>query len=111
MTLLVDVNHPGSQEDMVSNWEPAHILLEDAVSGAKIAPCPPTLAVTPLPLCLQRVEELVRSQLAVLWYSLNPLFCEQARLHITAFHGKVLSFFFFFFFLSGDLTVWVAISR
>ena len=95
MTLLVDVNHPGSQEDMVSNWEPAHILLEDAVSGAKIAPCPPALAVTPLPFCLQRVEELVRSQLAVLWYSLNPLFCEQARLHITAFPGKVLSFFFF----------------
>ena len=84
MTLLVDVNHPGSQEDMVSNWEPAHILLEDAVSGAKIAPCPPALAVTPLPLCLQRVEELVRSQLAVLWYSLNPLFCEHARRHHVA---------------------------
>ena len=30
MTLLTDVNHPGSQEDMVSNWEPAHSLVEDA---------------------------------------------------------------------------------
>ena len=29
-TLLADVNHPGSQEDMVSNWEPAHSLVEDA---------------------------------------------------------------------------------
>ena len=96
MILLVDVNHPGSQEDIVSNWEPAHILVEDAVSGAKIAPCPPALAVARLPLCLRRVEEPVRSQLAVLWYSLNPLFCELARLHIRAFHGKVLSLFFSF---------------
>ena len=38
MTLLVDANHPGSQEDFVSNWEPAHSLVEEAVSGAKIAP-------------------------------------------------------------------------
>ena len=30
MTLLADVNHPGSQEDVVSNWEPAHSLMEDA---------------------------------------------------------------------------------
>ena len=37
MTLLVDVNHPGSQEDLVSNWEPSHCLVEEAVSGAKIA--------------------------------------------------------------------------
>ena len=29
-TLLADVNHPGSQEDVVSNWEPAHSLVEDA---------------------------------------------------------------------------------
>ena len=36
MTLAV-VNYPGSQEDMVSNWEPAHSFVEDAVSGAKIA--------------------------------------------------------------------------
>ena len=54
MTLLADVNCPGSQEDMVSNWEPAHSLVEDAVSGAKraAAPCPLALAVTQLPLWL-----------------------------------------------------------
>ena len=28
-TFLADVKHPGSQEDMVSNWEPAHSLVED----------------------------------------------------------------------------------
>ena len=39
VTLLADVNRPGSQEDLVSNWEPALSLVEDAVSGAEIAPC------------------------------------------------------------------------
>ena len=29
-TLLADVNRPGSQEDMVSKWEPARSLVEDA---------------------------------------------------------------------------------
>ena len=29
-TPLADVNCPGSQEDVVSNWEPAHSLVEDA---------------------------------------------------------------------------------
>ena len=38
VTILVDVNHPGSQEDLVSNWEPACSLVEDAVSGAELAP-------------------------------------------------------------------------
>ena len=54
-TLLADVNHLGSQEDVVSNWEP-HSLVEDAISGAEIAaaPCLLTLAVVGLPLCLQR---------------------------------------------------------
>ena len=53
MTLLADVNCPGSQEDMVSNWEHVHSLVEDAISGAEIAPRLPTLAVTWLPLCFQ----------------------------------------------------------
>ena len=51
--LLVDVNRPKSQERLVTNWEPAHSLVEDAVSGAEIAPRLPTLAVTWLPLCFQ----------------------------------------------------------
>ena len=36
-TLPVDVNRPGNQEDLVNNWEPAHGLVEDAVSEASIA--------------------------------------------------------------------------
>ena len=52
MTLLADVNRPGSQEDLVSNWEPAHSLVEDAVFGAEIVPLL-ALSVSCLPLGLQ----------------------------------------------------------
>ena len=55
VTLLADVNLPGSQEDLVSNWEPARSLVEDAVSGAETVPRLLTLAVARLPLCLWRV--------------------------------------------------------
>ena len=51
-TLLAAVNHPGSQEDLVSNWEPACSLVEDAISGAEFAPRLPALSVAHLPLCL-----------------------------------------------------------
>ena len=34
----MDVNHPGSQEDLVNNWKPALSLVEDAISGVEIAP-------------------------------------------------------------------------
>ena len=55
MTLPANVNHPGSQEDVVSNWEPAYSLAEDVVSGAvtAVAPLLLPLAVPHLPLCLQ----------------------------------------------------------
>ena len=45
---------PGSQEDLVSSWEPAHRLVEDVLSGAEIAaaPCLQALAVSSLLLCL-----------------------------------------------------------
>ena len=111
MTLLADVNCLGSQGDVVSNWEPTHSLVEDAISGAEISPCLPALAVTRLPLCLQWGNGLAHSQLALLWYSLSPLFCEQAKavLYVRAFHWKALSLSFFP--LSGYSTVWVAISH
>ena len=109
VTLLEDVNQAGSQEDLVSNWEPAPNLVEDAISGAEIAPWLP--AVTRLPLCLWWGDGLVHSRLALLWYSLNLLFCEQARLclRIEIFVGK-FSLSLFFPPLSGYHTVWVAIS-
>ena len=75
-TILADVNHPGSQEDLVSNWEPAHSLMEDAISGAKIAPCLLALAITHLPLCPQLGEGPVHSQLALLW----SILCSVSRL-------------------------------
>ena len=106
MTLLAGVNRPESQEDVVGNWEPAHSLVKDAVSEAKIAaaPCLLALAVACPPLCLWVGESPILSQLAMLCYLLNPLFYECARLHIRAFCGKS------FFILSGDPTVWGAIS-
>ena len=105
----MDVNRPGSQEDVVSNWQPAHSLVEDAVSGAEIAaaPCLPALAVTCLLLCLQGGRALYGSCLAFLWYSLNPVFCESDRGHCAAlepFVGKV------FFCLSRDPMAFFAIS-
>ena len=65
------------------------------VSGAETAPCLPALAGTYLPLCLWQGEEPVHSRLALFWFSLNPLFCEHARLWVRAFHRKVLPPSFF----------------
>ena len=48
----MDVKHQGSHEDLVSNWEPARSLVEDATSGVKVAPRLLALAFTRLPLCL-----------------------------------------------------------
>ena len=54
MTLLTDVNCPGSQEDVVSNCNLLS-LVQDVVSGAKIAAafCFEALAVAYLPLYYQ----------------------------------------------------------
>ena len=61
------------QEDVVSTWEPAHNLVEDAISGAKIAaaPCLPALASLPLrwgeePVCSLASSPLVFAQSFVL---------------------------------------------
>ena len=79
-TLLADVNRPISQEDVVCNWEPAPSLVEDAISGAKIAPRLPALAVVCLPLCLwcgggagwqPASSPLAFSQSFVLWEGQN----------------------------------------
>ena len=97
---------PGSQEDLVSNGETAHNLVDDSVSRAEIAPCLPALAITYLSLCLQRGNGLVCSWLALLWYSLNPLFCELARLclRLELFAESSLSLSYFF------LSLWISHS-
>ena len=70
----MDVYRPGSQEVLVSNWEPAHSLVEDAIPASVFAPCLLVLAVSYLPLV---GDGPVHSRLALLWYSLSPLFYEQ----------------------------------
>ena len=70
----MDVNSPESQEVLVSNWEPARSLVEDAVSGARFAPCLLALAVAHLPPVrggwagpLPASSPLVFAQSFVLW--------------------------------------------
>ena len=103
----MDVNHLGSQEDLVSNWEPARSLVEDAISGAEIAPHLPALAVAHLPFCLRLGDEPVRSRLALLWYSFSPLFCEWVWqcLRLELFAGKFSLSFLFFIFLFLSLAI------
>ena len=52
--LLVDVNCPGFQEDLVSNWEPAHSLVEAAISGPR---SPLTFQLRLSPACLSASSE------------------------------------------------------
>ena len=82
MTLLADVNCLGSQEDLVSNWEPAHSLVEDTISGAEIASCLLALAIACLPLCLWWGE----------WASLQP-----ASSPLVFAQSSILFFFKFYF--------------
>ena len=98
-------------EDLGSNWEPARSLVEDAISGAEIAPHLSAPAVAHLPLCLQRGKGPVCSRLELLWYSLGPLLCEQARLCFITFCEKVLSLCLPPPTPSDYPTVWVATSR
>ena len=42
----------GSQDDLVSNWESACSLVEDAIPGAEFALCLMALAIACLPPCL-----------------------------------------------------------
>ena len=96
--LISDCHHPGGCQlsripgRLVSNWEPTHSLVEDAISGVKIASHLLALAAACLPLCLQWGKGLICIRLALLWCSLNPLFCEQARL----LWESSLSLFFLF---------------
>ena len=64
------------RKSLVRNWKPVCSLVGDALSGAKFAPFLLWL-VPACPLCPVR-DGLVCSRLALLWYSLSPLFCEQA---------------------------------
>ena len=70
--------------------------MEDAISGAETIAAPCLLALAPQAcLYVSRWGGDSTQWLASFWYSLNPLFCEWARLCFKAFHGKVLSLSFF----------------
>ena len=103
----------------LATGSPLTVWLRMPSLGLRLSPRLLALAIACLPLCLWWGQGPVHSWLALLWYLLSPLFCEQARLCLKAFHGKVLSphppprFFFssLSFPLSGYPTVWVAISH
>ena len=108
----MDVKHPGSQKDVASNWEPAHSFVEDTISGAETAaaPCLPDLAVTHLPLCPRGgVRDRGLYTASYLSFGIPSILCS-----VSGPGCKVESFmgtFSFLFFLSGDPSVWVAISH
>ena len=56
-TLLADVNHPGSSEAWLATGSLLTVWWKMPVPGIEIASCLPVLAVTCLPLCLQRWGE------------------------------------------------------
>ena len=63
------------RKSLVRNWKPVCSLVGDALSGAKFAPFLLWL-VPACPLCPVG-DGPVCSLLALLWYSLSPLFCER----------------------------------
>ena len=54
------------------------------------SPLPSSSGCPRLPLSFWWGEGTLRSQLALPWYLFNPLLCEQTRLQVRAFHGRVL---------------------
>ena len=78
VTLLADVNHPGSQEDVISNWQPSHSLVETVVSGAEIveATCLLALAVVCRSLSASRKGGLKMA------YSYSPLVFARAQFFV-----------------------------
>ena len=104
----MDVNHPGSQKDVVSSWEPAHSLVEDADPGAKIeaALCLLALAVGCLPSASGDGGPYMAAGL--LSFGICSILCSVSvpGVLIEPFVTKVS-----FVCLSGDPTVWVAVSH
>ena len=100
-------NTPGPRENVVSNWEPVHNLVDDAVFGVNIAaaPCLPALGVTLLPLCVWEVP--ICQAAGLLAFGISSILCSLIVPGIRAFSGKSLLLFP----LSDNPTVWIAISR
>ena len=100
---LADVSCTGSQEDVVSNWEPAHILVKDAGLWGWdwSSPLPSSSGChTPTSLSLMAGSGLYAAD--QLSFGIHSILCSVTRLWIRAFHGKV----FFFF----PLSLWWSLS-
>ena len=87
-------------------------MVEDAISGAEIAPSPSSSGCYPPASLLLARDGPISSWLVLLWYSLSPLFCEWARqcLRLELFMGKFslslsLSIYLFIF-----LPLWLSHS-
>ena len=76
---------------MVSNWDPAHSLVEYAISGAEIAaaPCLLALAVACLPLCLRWGREGLYAA-GQLYFGVGLILCSGSRpgIMLQPFMGK-----------------------
>ena len=107
VTLLEDVNCPGCQEDVVSSWQPQFGGRYDLWGRDCSSPLPSSSGCCP-PASLPLGREAMKgSWVALLWYSLNPLFCEHAGdLHV-ALQSLVGTFLPFCFCLTDDPTVWI----
>ena len=104
--LLADINHLGSQEDVASNWEPAHSLMEDAcLWGRDWSPSLQVLVVKSLPLCFR-----LGAGACMQWLVFNALFCELARLRVRAFRRKVLFLFFYPLWRSNSLGFYLTLA-
>ena len=93
MTLRADIHHPRSQEDLVSNLGACSQFARGCHLWGRDRPLPSGSGCR-LPASLPSGEDgPVHSRLALLWYSLSPLFCEQAQqcLRLELFEAKILS--------------------
>ena len=110
VTFLADVNYPASQEDMVSNWEPGNSLVEDAMSGAKIA-ADPWLLYASLSVSREGGSYMAAGFLSFGIHSvLSSVSMPGSWWGCRAFHGKVFYFLFLSLWRSHELGCYLTLT-
>ena len=108
-TLLADVNHPGSQEDVVRNWEPARGSVQDAlmVSGRGCRSPLPSGSGCGMPPSVSRVGRRALYTASYLSFCICLILCSVCRpgCLLEPFTGNCS-----FLCLSGDPAFWVPSS-
>ena len=98
---------------MVSNWDPAHSLVEYAISGAEIAaaPCLLALAVACLPLCLRWGREGLYAA-GQLSFGVGLILCSGSRpgIMLQPFMGKFSLFLLFTLWRSHSLGCYLKLA-